>query len=44
MSHSREAYLVKRISFFGQATYLSVTFCERRDTSYEIRDRGQVPC
>jgi len=44
MSHSREAYLVKRISFFGRVTHPSVTSYERRDTSCEIRDLGQVPC
>lgn len=65
MSCSREAYLVKRISFFArdwrdlrekqdwlEASFFRVapvapfsrTFCERRDTKCEMRDRGQVPC
>ncbi len=34
MSRSREAYFVKRISFFA---CFSLVSCERRDTRYERR-------
>ncbi len=56
MRHLRKAYLVKGISqandeipdtndaVRAQATRFLFISCERRDTSYEIRDCDQAPC